>query len=63
MNLGDDADTTAAIYGQIAGTHYGAQSIPATWLDKLMMAAEIRSLADQLRNHSDLPSEPHESPS
>ena len=28
-NLGDDADTTAAIFGQIAGAHYGAEGIPA----------------------------------
>ena len=27
-NLGDDADTTAAIYGQIAGAYYGAGAIP-----------------------------------
>ncbi len=48
MNLGDDADTTGAIYGQIAGAHYGAQAIPAAWRHKLAMVAEITSLADQL---------------
>ena len=37
-NLGDDADTTAAIYGQIAGAHYGAKAIPAEWRDRIMMA-------------------------
>ena len=31
-NLGDDADTTAAITGQLAGAHYGAGAIPrACW--------------------------------
>ena len=50
VNLGDDADTTGAIYGQIAGAHYGAQAIPAAWLQKLTMAAEITSLADQLHS-------------
>ena len=49
VNLGDDADTTGAIYGQIAGAHYGAEAIPAAWRDKLTMAAEITSLADRLR--------------
>ena len=28
VNLGDDADTTGAIYGQIAGAYYGAEAIP-----------------------------------
>ena len=48
VNLGDDADTTGAIYGQIAGAHYGAESIPAAWRTKLTMLTEITSLADQL---------------
>lgn len=47
-NLGDDADTTAAICGQIAGAYYGEEAIPRTWRDKLAMADEIRALADQL---------------
>jgi ADP-ribosyl-[dinitrogen reductase] hydrolase len=32
VNLGDDADTTGAIYGQIAGAFYGAQQIPPDYL-------------------------------
>ncbi|WP_419913108.1 ADP-ribosylglycohydrolase family protein [Candidatus Poriferisodalis sp.] len=52
VNLGDDADTTGAIYGQIAGAHYGAEAIPATWQGKLAMAGEITSLADRLHDHS-----------
>jgi ADP-ribosyl-[dinitrogen reductase] hydrolase len=47
-NLGDDADTTAAICGQIAGAHYGADGIPAAWLQRLSMLEEITALADQL---------------
>lgn len=47
-NLGDDADTTAAICGQLAGAFYGADGIPATWLSKLAMRDEIAGLADQL---------------
>ncbi len=49
VNLGDDADTTGAIYGQIAGAHHGAQSIPPTWRQHLAMSAEITALADQLQ--------------
>lgn len=51
-NLGDDADTTAAICGQIAGAFYGAQNIPAQWLDKLHQHKEITALADQLAAHA-----------
>jgi ADP-ribosyl-[dinitrogen reductase] hydrolase len=47
-NLGDDADTTAAICGQIAGAYYGESGIPAHWLERLTMRDEIRALADQL---------------
>jgi ADP-ribosyl-[dinitrogen reductase] hydrolase len=35
VNLGDDTDTTAAIYGQLAGACYGYQNIPKKWIDKL----------------------------
>ena len=47
-NLGDDADTTAAICGQVAGAHYGASGIPSAWLERLTMVDEIRELADRL---------------
>ncbi len=47
-NLGDDADTTAAITGQIAGAYYGADAIPASWLSKLHMHGEIDRLACEL---------------
>jgi len=47
-NLGDDADTTAAICGQLEGAFYGAPGIPQQWLDKLVMGAEIRELAEGL---------------
>ncbi|HET9909537.1 MAG TPA: ADP-ribosylglycohydrolase family protein [Anaerolineales bacterium] len=47
-NLGDDADTTAAICGQIAGAYYGESGIPLKWLERLHMRAEITELADKL---------------
>ena len=47
-NLGDDADTTAAITGQLAGAYYGVQGIPAHWLARLHMHDEIQQTADQL---------------
>lgn len=50
VNLGDDADTTAAICGQIAGAYYGVEEIPAEWLKKLTLYDEIVQLADRLHD-------------
>jgi ADP-ribosyl-[dinitrogen reductase] hydrolase len=44
-NLGDDADTTAAIVGQLAGAFYGVNGIPSHWLERLHMFEEIDQLA------------------
>ena len=47
-NLGDDADTTAAIAGQLAGARFGASGIPELWLELLAMRHRIETLADGL---------------
>jgi ADP-ribosylglycohydrolase len=47
-NLGNDADTTAAICGQLAGAYYGESGIPERWLEKLVKRKEITSLAERL---------------
>ncbi|MCY3616189.1 MAG: ADP-ribosylglycohydrolase family protein, partial [Acidimicrobiaceae bacterium] len=52
VNLGDDADTTGAIFGQVAGAHYGVESIPAEWRQRLTMGTEITSMADRLRERA-----------
>ncbi|MYA44277.1 MAG: ADP-ribosylglycohydrolase family protein, partial [Gemmatimonadetes bacterium] len=52
VNLGQDADTTGAIFGQIAGAHYGVESIPAEWRQRLTMSAEITSMADRLHDQT-----------
>lgn len=49
VNLGDDADTTGAIYGQLAGAVYGVEGIPSEWLDRLAKRGLIESFADGLR--------------
>ncbi len=51
-NLGDDADTTSAVCGQIAGAYYGENGIPPRWLERLAMRSEITNLADQLGGSS-----------
>jgi len=53
VNLGDDADTTGAVYGQIAGAHYGVDGIPEDWRRKLAHAELITSFADDLQEHKD----------
>jgi ADP-ribosyl-[dinitrogen reductase] hydrolase len=47
-NLGGDADTTAAIAGQLAGALYGMSGIPADWLDKLAWHERIVDIGDAL---------------
>ncbi len=51
-NLGDDADTTAAVCGQVAGAFYGRTGIPQGWLDKLVLRDEIETLALKLFRQS-----------
>jgi len=48
VNLGDDADTTGAVVGQIAGAWYGASAIPERWLHVLRARRHITDLADAL---------------
>ena len=47
-NLGDDADTTVAVCGQVAGAYYGVSQIPSGWLGRLALNAEITNLADRM---------------
>ena len=44
-NLGDDADTTAAITGQLAGAIWGRSGIPQAWLERLAWANRIEEKA------------------
>jgi ADP-ribosyl-[dinitrogen reductase] hydrolase len=47
-NLGDDADTTAAIYGQLAGPVFGYDALPSAWLERLTERPFIETLGCQL---------------
>jgi ADP-ribosyl-[dinitrogen reductase] hydrolase len=47
-NLGDDADTTAAITGQLAGAIWGANSIPVEWRRQIAWSDRIQSIAKSL---------------
>src|ERR671933_1050808 len=48
VNLGNDADTTGAVYGQLAGAFYGEQGIPESWRSKLAYRELIESFSDRL---------------
>lgn len=48
VNLGEDADTTGAVYGQLAGAYYGVEGIPRSWRDVLARRDEIVSVATRL---------------
>lgn len=48
VNLGQDADTTGAVAGALAGARWGASAIPDRWLDVLIARDELIALADAI---------------
>ena len=48
VNLGNDADTTGAVAGALAGARWGAAALPARWLDVLVDRDELTGVADAL---------------
>lgn len=45
VNLGEDADSVGAVYGQLAGAFYGKEKIPRAWLQPLYLRERIEALA------------------
>ena len=48
VNRGGDCDTVGAIAGALAGARYGADAIPARWLEPLLVRERVTALADAL---------------
>ena len=48
VNLGDDADTTGAVYGQLAGAFFGLDAIPKEWRGDLWDLDMILDFARKL---------------
>jgi ADP-ribosylglycohydrolase len=48
VNMGDDADTVGAVFGTLAGAHYGVDNIPAKWLQALQQHAMVCAVFDEL---------------
>ena len=46
--MGDDSDTVAAIYGQIAGAYYGLESIPKEWIDEMAFKALLMAMSEDI---------------
>jgi len=49
VNLGDDADTTGAVCGQLAGAYWGVEGIPPEWLDGLAKREELETAVGALQ--------------
>ncbi|MBP7557131.1 MAG: ADP-ribosylglycohydrolase family protein [Chitinophagaceae bacterium] len=48
VNLGEDADTTGAVTGGLAGLLYGWETIPKSWLDQLARKDDIIDLGNRM---------------
>ena len=51
FNLGDGADTTGAVYGQLAEAYYGENGIPESWRSNLAQRNLIESFVERLFEH------------
>jgi ADP-ribosyl-[dinitrogen reductase] hydrolase len=51
-NLADDADSVAAVAGQLAGALYGASGIPEEWVTRVAWSEHIQNLALQLHEQA-----------
>ncbi|MGH8261964.1 MAG: ADP-ribosylglycohydrolase family protein, partial [Steroidobacteraceae bacterium] len=48
VNLGGDSDVTGALYGALAGAHWGIAAVPATWRNAIARCDVIEEFADRL---------------
>ena len=53
VNLGDDTDTTAAIYGQLAGAFYGYKSLPKEWVPHIYAKDFLEKLSEWIAYEGD----------
>jgi ADP-ribosylglycohydrolase len=48
VNLGEDATSTGALFGQLAGAYYGVEQIPPHWIERLAQHQFIETTAERL---------------
>ena len=53
IQLGDDTDTTAAIYGQLAGAVYGSQGLPSRWVGSIYARSFITCISEWILYEGD----------
>ena len=61
INLGDDTDTTAAIYGQLAGAFYGYRNLPSNWIEQLYAKKFIETLSKWIQYEGQITKTDHPS--
>jgi ADP-ribosylglycohydrolase len=54
VNLGEDADTTGAVYGQLAGAYYGVNAIPMMWRYRLAKVSVLETYARRLYDRAEM---------
>jgi len=48
VSLGDDADSTGAVAGALAGAAFGVDALPERWRDQVQFRTELQEQADRL---------------
>jgi ADP-ribosyl-[dinitrogen reductase] hydrolase len=48
VSFGDDADSTGAVTGALAGAHYGASQLPVSWLEGVQFRHQLEAEATRL---------------
>jgi len=48
VSFGDDADSTGAVTGALAGAHYGASQLPVSWLAGVQFRQQLEAEATRL---------------
>jgi len=48
VNLGGDADSIGAVFGQIAGAYYGVNAIPERWVSAVKDRQKVNELIESL---------------
>lgn len=51
--FGEDADSTGAVTGALAGAAYGASALPDSWRDRVQFRDRLEAEATRLLSHAE----------